>query len=157
MFEYEKCSEILTAVTEKFKTRLELLENLYKKLEDLNFENSVSNDKLSKKLDKKYIKIEKFITKKDEKVFEKKQKLLNSNYLDELEKDIVNTAKILQSEENFFENMKDIVNEVIENEDVDYLNFVKKYLTILINSAKQNLNIYEKQLNFIQQVFKEEK
>ena len=154
MFDIDKCRTLLTAICDKFTKREKFLVDLSDKLNALEY-TSESDEKINKSLNKELNKIESYINKQDTKIIDRQNKLLNSNYLEELEKDIMNTAKILsQSEDNFCKSIQDIVDEVMIEDNVDYLNFAKKYLKILINSAQQNLAVYNKQLEFINELFK---
>ena len=154
MFDIDKCRTLLTAICDKFTKREKFLVDLSDKLNALEY-TSASDEKMNKSLNKELNKIESYINKQDTKIIDRQNKLLNSNYLEELEKDIMNTAKILsQSEDNFCKSIQDIVDEVMTEDNVDYLNFAKKYLKILINSAQQNLAVYNKQLEFINELFK---
>ncbi len=154
MFDIDKCRTLLTAICDKFTKREKFLVDLSDKLNALEY-TSESDEKINKSLNKELNKIESYINKQDTKIIDRQNKLLNSNYLEDLEKDIMNTAKILsQSEDNFCKSIQDIVDEVMIEDNVDYLNFAKKYLKILINSAQQNLAVYNKQLEFINELFK---
>ena len=154
MFDIDKCRTLLTAICDKFTKREKFLVDLSDKLNSLEY-TSASDEKINKLLNKELNKIESYINKQDTKIIDRQNKLLNSNYLEELEKDIMNTAKILsQSEDNFCKSIQDIVDEVMIEDNVDYLNFAKKYLKILINSAQQNFAVYNKQLEFINELFK---
>jgi chromosome segregation protein len=78
--------------------------------------------------------------------------------LDELEKEILNNAKSINADDIvFLQSLEDIVNEVKTSEVRNEIEFAFNYIVICEKSTLKQKTFYEKQLNFLKEVFKEEK
>lgn len=156
MFDADGAMAILDPLCDKFSVRLKALNELKDKANKALAVKTLSSDeKIAKKLNKRLDKMNKYITKSEKKLFEKQVELLNSNHLDKLEKDLVNSAKLLsQDDKVFLSVLGEMLEEAVQDEQTDKLNFCIKYLELLMSSTENALNIYKKQLNFIQEVFK---
>jgi len=124
----------------------------------LNDDNLIIDEKMQKAINKEIAKIEKQVNNMDSKMEEKQVKLLNSNHLDELEKEICNNAKSIKADDiAFLKSLEEIVNEVKLSEVKNEIEFALNYVAICEESTLRQKAIYEKQLNFLKEVFKEEK
>ena len=157
MINVEDSTAILTALVEKFDVRLKAILDLKFETENaLKTKEVKTDEKMAKKLEKELSKIEKFVKNEDEKQSKKQVRLLNSNYLIDLEKEINQNVKLLASDdEHFIESLQDMFAEAKESQFVDELEFLIRYLAICENSTNLQLQIFRKQLEFIQKVFSE--
>lgn len=157
MIDVEESTKILVALVERFDKRLQTVQELLFGAETaLQTRESKSDEKTAKKLAKECDKIQKYIQNSDEKEKAKQTKLLNSNYLDLLEKEFTLYIKLLATDdEPFLESLKGLYDEAMESEFVDELQFLVRYLRACEESAKLHVDIYQKQLDFIKEVFAE--
>lgn len=157
MINVEDSTAILTALVEKFDARLKSIAELRLEADNaLKEKEAKTDEKMARKLHKELAKIEKFVKNEDEKQSKKQVRLLNSNYLIDLEKEINQNVKLLASDdEHFIESLQDMFAEAKESQFVDELEFLIRYLAICENSTNLQLQIFRKQLEFIQKVFSE--
>ena len=159
MIDSQQCITILDAMVEGFEKRIEKIKEYKAEIENcLQNEKLITNEKIQSAINKELSKIEKQIYAMDAKVESKQEKLLNSNHLEELEKEILNNAKSINADDIvFLQSLEDIVNEVKTSEVRNEIEFAFNYIVICEKSTLKQKTFYEKQLNFLKEVFKEEK
>lgn len=155
MFNVEGSRQILEELCKQFGDRLQSLKDLYSKVNSA-LAGRIYNEKTKtdKKINKYLEKTKKYCQKQNKKFGDKQMELLNSNHLDKLEKDILESSKLLnEKDDTFLYNVEVTVTEAVQNDAIDELSFCVNFLQIWIDATEFMYLIFYKQLAFINSVF----